>query len=334
MHHVRQPNPTRCKAGVICWGSILNHPSPSPGRSHWGALGLLFVGTIFVSLITTFASLAYQGGATPMLLVWSRFTALMIVLGLILKAARVSFKLPKRNMRATLWIALCLMAMSVGYLSSVAYIKVSLAVILLYTYPLLVAVFAALSGRERISPLRALLLVTAFLGLVIALGQDIGLQLDLGGIAFDAGQMTLDWRGAAFALIASLGVAAFVTWGGAYLDDVDSRVVNFWAQLWMIGLATVYVTIVGGVFLPETGLGWLGYLGATGCYVTAMICWFGSMKTLSPTETAMTLNLEPAISLVAATLVLGEATSPQQWIGTLILLISIIFSSVTGRHKK
>ncbi len=261
MHHVRQPNPTRCKAGVICWGSILNHPSPSPGRSHWGALGLLFVGTIFVSLITTFASLAYQGGATPMLLVWSRFTALMIVLGLILKAARVSFKLPKRNMRATLWIALCLMAMSVGYLSSVAYIKVSLAVILLYTYPLLVAVFAALSGRERISPLRALLLVTAFLGLVIALGQDIGLQLDLGGIAFDAGQMTLDWRGAAFALIASLGVAAFVTWGGAYLDDVDSRVVNFWAQLWMIGLATVYVTIVGGVFLPETGLGWLGYLG-------------------------------------------------------------------------
>lgn len=269
-----------------------------------------------------------------MLLVWSRFSALVIALGIILKFAAVTLRLPKRNMRATFWIAICLMMMSVGYLSSIAYIKVSLAVILLYTYPLLVAVLAALSGREKISPMRALLLMTAFAGLVIALGRDIGLTVDLSGLAFDSSQISLDWRGAALALLASLGVAAFVTWGGAYLDGVDSRVMNFWANLWMIALATLYVGIVGGVVLPATGLGWVGYLGATGCYVTAMICWFGSMKTLSPTETAMTLNLEPAISLVAATVVLGEATSAQQWIGTLILLISIIFSSVSSRHKK
>ncbi|WP_374650470.1 DMT family transporter [Dongia sp.] len=306
----------------------------STPRGHWAALGLLLVGTIFVSLITTFASLAYQDGATPMLLVWSRFTALVMALGIILKLSGGTFRLPKRNFRATFWIAICLMMMSVGYLSSVAFIKVSLAVILLYTYPLLVAVFAALSGRERIGPMRALLLVAAFAGLVIALGRDIGLTVDLAGIAFDSSQISLDWRGAALALVASLGVAGFITWGGAYLDGVDSRVMNFWANLWMIGLATLYVSLVGGAALPASGMGWIGYLGATACYVMAMICWFASMKTLSPTETAMTLNLEPAISLVAATVVLGEASSAQQWIGTIILLISIIFSSVAGRHKK
>lgn len=315
-------------------GDILSTSSLSTPRGHWAALGLLLIGTVFVSLITTFASLAYSGGATPMLLVWSRFTALALTLFLILKAGGGTFRLPKRNFRATFWIAICLMMMSVGYLSSVAFIKVSLAVILLYTYPLLVAIFAALSGRERISPLRALLLVTAFAGLVVALGRDIGLSVDLGGIAFDPSQISLDWRGAALALIASLGVAGFVTWGGAYLDGVDSRVMNFWANLWMIGLATLYVAIIGGVSLPGTPMGWVGYGGATACYVTAMICWFASMKTLSPTETAMTLNLEPAISLVAATVILSEATSAQQWIGTVILLISIILSSLTGRHKK
>jgi drug/metabolite transporter (DMT)-like permease len=315
-------------------GTILNTQQHQTPRGHWAALGLLLVGTVFVSLITTFASLAYGGGATPMLLVWSRFTALSLTLFVVLKAGGGTFRLPKRNFRATFWIAICLMMMSVGYLSSVAFIKVSLAVILLYTYPLLVAVFAALSGRERISPLRGLLLVTAFVGLVVALGRDIGLTVDLGGVAFDPSQISLDWRGAALALIASLGVAGFVTWGGAYLDGVDSRVMNFWANLWMIGLATLYVAVIGGVALPGTPMGWVGYLGATACYVTAMICWFASMKTLSPTETAMTLNLEPAISLVAATVILSEATSAQQWIGTIILLISIIFSSLTGRHKK
>jgi drug/metabolite transporter (DMT)-like permease len=302
------------------------------GRKRWMALLVLLVGTIFVSLITTFASLAYQGGATPMTLVWSRFIGLVLVLGIILKMSRVQFHLPKRNMRATFWIAICLLMMSAGYLSSVAYIKVSLAVIILYTYPLLVAVFAALSGRERLSPLRAGLLILAFLGLVIALGQDLGLSLSPFG--FESAAITLDWRGAGLALIASLGVAGFVTWGGAYLNDVDSRVVNFWANLWMILMVAIFVVLNGGLSLPTTGVGWVGYAGATFCYITAMVCWFGSMKTLSPTETAMTLNLEPAISLVAASLVLGEDTSTQQWIGTLVLLSAIILSSVFGgRHK-
>lgn len=302
------------------------------GRKRWMALLVLLIGTIFVSLITTFASLAYQGGATPMTLVWSRFIGLVLVLGIILKLSRVQLHLPKRNMRATFWIAICLLMMSAGYLSSVAYIKVSLAVIILYTYPLLVAVFAALSGRERLSPLRAGLLVLAFIGLVVALGQDLGLTLS--PLGFDSAAITLDWRGAGLALIASLGVAGFVTWGGAYLNDVDSRVVNFWANLWMILMVAIFVVLNGGLSLPTTGVGWVGYAGATFCYITAMVCWFGSMKTLSPTETAMTLNLEPAISLVAASLVLGEDTSTQQWVGTLVLLSAIILSSVFGgRHK-
>lgn len=312
----------------------MSHPSGEAGRKRWGALGVLLVGTIFVSLITTFASLAYAGGATPMTLVLSRFVGLVLVLGVILRLSRVSFHLPRRNMRATFWIAICLLMMSAGYLGSVAYIKVSLAVIILYTYPLLVAVFAALSGRERLTPLRVVLLLLAFAGLIIALGQDIGLTLAPGAIGFDAGAITLDWRGALLALIASFGVAAFVTWAGAYLNDVDSRVVNLWANLWMILLVAIFVILQGGITLPGTGIGWVGYAGATLCYVAAMVCWFGAMKTLSPTETAMTLNLEPAISLVAASLVLGEATSVQQWIGTLVLLTAIILSSVLGgRHK-
>jgi drug/metabolite transporter (DMT)-like permease len=312
----------------------VSHPSGEAGRKRWGALGVLLVGTIFVSLITTFASLAYVGGATPMTLVWSRFIGLVLVLGVILRLSGASFHLPRRNMRATFWIAICLLMMSAGYLGSVAYIKVSLAVIILYTYPLLVALFAALSGRERLTPLRVVLLLLAFAGLIIALGQDIGLTLASDAIGFDAGAITLDWRGALLALMASFGVAAFVTWGGAYLNDVDSRVVNFWANLWMILLVAIFVILQGGITLPGTGLGWVGYAGATLCYVTAMVCWFGAMKTLSPTETAMTLNLEPAISLVAASVVLGEATTIQQWVGTLVLLTAIILSSVLGGRTK
>lgn len=301
-------------------------------RQRWRALGVLLLGTVFVSLITTFASLAYAGGATPMTLVWTRFIGLVLVLGLILKLSGAHFNLPLRNMRATFWIAICLLMMSAGYLSSVAYIKVSLAVIILYTYPLLVAIFVTLSGRERLSPLRAVLLLVAFCGLLVALGQDLGLTLM--PFSFDSAAITIDWRGAALALVAALGLAVFITWAGPYLNDVESRIVNFWANLWMILMVAIFVALNGGISLPVSGIGWVGYVAATLCYIAAMVCWFASMKILRPTETAMTLNLEPAISLIAASVILGEATSPQQWIGTLVLLGAIVVSSLSGnRHN-
>lgn len=304
------------------------------GRRRWAALGILLIGTVFVSLITTFASLAYHGGANPATLVWSRFVGLVLVLGCLLGLTGVTFRLPKANFRATLWIGLCLLMMSAGYLASVSYIKVSLAVILLYTYPLLVAVFSAFSGRERLSPIRAVLLVVAFLGLVIALGRDIGIDLTPGAMALDPAAITLDWRGAVSALIAAFGVASLITWCGPFLENVDSRVMNFWANLWLIALMSGFVLVTGKFALPATGLGWFGYAAATLCYVAAMVCWFSSFKVLSPTDAAMTLNLEPAISLVAASIILGETTSVQQWVGTLVLLVAIILSSVLGgRHR-
>lgn len=303
-------------------------------HNRWIALVILLTGTFLISLITTFASLAYHANASPMLLILSRFTALVITLAIILRICGTSFTLPTRSFRATFWIAGCLMMMSVGYLSAVLYIKVSLAVVLLYTYPLLVAVFAAISGRERIHPVRAVMLICAFIGLVIALGEDLGLPLGANVISLDFGNIGIDLRGAALALMAAIGIATFITWGGTYLDAVDSRVMNFWVNLWMAGLAAFYVIFIGGVSLPQTTLGWIGYGGATGCYVAAMICCFTAMKILSPTETATILNLEPAISLTAATVILREPTTLQQWIGTSILLISIIFLGIMARRLK
>jgi drug/metabolite transporter (DMT)-like permease len=308
-------------------GPVLTNPQSISVRRRWRAIGLLLVGTFFVSLISVFASLAYRGGAAPLTLVLARSGTLVLVLGLILGLSRGSLRLPRRNFRATFWISICLLMMSVGYLGSVAFINVNIAVLLLYTYPLLVAVFSILSGRERVSMARGALLVLAFLGLVIALGKDIGLDLGPAGMAVDPSELSLDPRGVALALTASLGLAVFITWGGPSIEGADAKAMNLWPNLWIVGMVAAYLLAMGGFSLPRTGLGWIGFVGAVGCYVMAMLCWFKAMPLLTPTETAMTLNLEPAISFVAASLVLGEESSLQRWIGTIILLIAIGFST-------
>ena len=211
---------------------------------------------MFFSLITTFCKVAYQAGATPLALAWVRFAAFILLIGCYQLARRRPFRLPRRNLIASLPMAVGMMMMSIGYLSSVVYIKVSLAVVLLYSFPLMVGVLATVSGRERIQPVRALALVVAFAGLTLAVGLE----------------------------------------GGA--------------------------------------LGWIGLGGATLCYVLGFVLLFAAMKLLPPSQTAVMMNIEPIVSITAATLLLGEVTRPVQWIGILIMLAALCFSALRGARPK
>ena len=96
-------------------------------------------------------------------------------------------------------MAALLMVMSAGYLGAVAYIPVSLAALIFYTFPFYVAVLASLTGREPMTRTKAAALVVAFAGLILALGP-----------SFDE----LNWRGIACGVAGSLAMGTAVTFGG------------------------------------------------------------------------------------------------------------------------
>lgn len=274
---------------------------------------------VFFSLITTFSKLAYNGGATPLALTWIRFAAFVALIGAYQVIRGGSFRLPRRNMLATLPMAVGMMMMSVGYLSSVVYIKVSLAVILLYSFPLMVGVLATASGRERIRLTKALALLVAFAGLVLAVGLDAA---------------SLDWRGVALALIAALGVAGTMTFGGPYLEGVDTFAVNVWTNVWMLIAMAAYLPIFGGAVVPTGVEGWIGLFGATLCYILGFVLMFAALKLLPPSQTAVMMNIEPVVSILAAVFVLGETIAPLQWMGVAIMLAALCFSAVAGIRRR
>ncbi len=209
---------------------------------------LILLCAVFFSLITTFSRFAYDAGANPLTLVEARSAAFVIVIGAFQLLARRSFALPRRTLIATFPMSIGIMAMSIGYLSSVTFIKVSLAVVLLYSFPLMVGILAAVSGRERIALPKALALLVAFGGLVMA----IGLETE-----------SVDWRGVALVLLAALGIAGNLTFTGPYLAGVDSLTVNVWNNFWGAAALGAYLALSGGVSLPATELGWAA-LGGVG----------------------------------------------------------------------
>ena len=65
-------------------------------------------------MITTFAHLAYDGGAVPQLLVLGRFAGFSLIVGAFFLATRRSPRLPARNFKASIVMAVPMMMMSVG----------------------------------------------------------------------------------------------------------------------------------------------------------------------------------------------------------------------------
>jgi drug/metabolite transporter (DMT)-like permease len=280
---------------------------------------LILLCAAFFSLITTFSRLAYDAGANPLTLVEARSAAFVIVIGAFQLLARRSFALPRRTLIATFPMSIGIMAMSIGYLSSVYFIKVSLAVVLLYSFPLLVGILAAVSGRERIALPKAVALLVAFGGLVMA----IGLETE-----------SVDWRGVALVLLAALGIAGNLTFTGPYLEGVDSLTVNVWNNFWGAAALGAYLALSGGVALPATGIGWAALGAVVGCYILGLALMFGALKYLPPSQAAVMLNLEPVISIIVAGLLLGEVTHLLQWLGVLIMLGALCFSALRGAKSE
>ena len=122
------------------------------------------------AFITPFSRISYDSGSTPLTIVTLRTGAFVLVALAMLLARRQKLRLSRHGLLNSLWLSLTAYGMSVGYLSSVAFIPVSLAVLILYTSPLLAGLMSAVTGRERLTLGKSAAIVLAFIGLAVAIG--------------------------------------------------------------------------------------------------------------------------------------------------------------------
>jgi drug/metabolite transporter (DMT)-like permease len=282
-------------------------------------LGVTLLAALFVSLVTTFARIAYDSGSNPATQVFLRSLCMMLALGALQLALGRRIMLPRRTIVTTIGFGICILVMSFGYLSSVFYISVSLAVLLLYTYPLMVGIASPLIGRERMTWMKALCLIGAFGGLVVASSGGFG---------------TLDWRGIAFALAAAGSISLIALFGGAAMSRAHPFVMNAWMNLWVVLAVGLYLAISGGPHFPQTTVGWLATLAVCVCYTLGILFLFLGLMLISPAQSALTMNLEPLFSTLAAILLLHEKVALQQWIGMAMLLIFLGVSTLAGIARR
>ncbi|MDH5354691.1 MAG: DMT family transporter [Gammaproteobacteria bacterium] len=278
--------------------------------------GVLFalVTAIFLGSITTQAKLYYAEGGNAMTLMLARFFISTLVFGLAVFLRREAFNIARSERSGVFSVGLVWSAAMVFYLLSVESMSVSLAVLILYAYPLVVLLYSIITGNLQPSLRLVLLFLAAFSGLYLALST---------------GTIKLDYKGLIFAVLASLGAAFTFIKGAKVAPLLKPLVMTFWINL--IGLVMIVPLVISSFTLSTSSTGHRALAIATVFYVIAILCQFQALARLPATMAALILNLEPVVSILLAVIILKEHLDPLQWLGVALVITVLIVSIRIGK---
>ena len=148
---------------------MVNHSkSPAANPLLVGSV-LALVSAITFALNMVLAGMSYQHGANIHALNLSRAGLFFGCLAIYIVATRTPLTLPPRIRVSAILVGGLLCGEMYVLLGAIQTIQVALAVLIFYTYPMLVAMIHWITGKERFSPIALLLLVCGFSGLVFVL---------------------------------------------------------------------------------------------------------------------------------------------------------------------
>jgi len=199
--------------------------------------------------------------------------------------------------------------------------------LMLATVPVWSALLARLSGQER--------LVTR---------QIIGLVLATGGVAVAVAERGLDWQGHGAALVGD-GLILMAALCGAAYGVLVKRISGRYSAL----TVTTYAMLIGALVLLPAALGeglatavvdldgqtlmLVLFLGVLGGAVLWYLYGF-ALSTLTPTQAAVYVNLNPLAAMILATVLLGERVTGPMLLGFAMVLAGVVLMNWPKRAPR
>ena len=258
---------------------------------------------------STAAKLAYDGGTNPLTFLTLRSVLAAILVLVIILANRRSLRMPLGRRLAAFAIGGILAIYSYGTLGSIQFIPVALAILILYTFPLLTSIYTWVSGRERPTVRSAGALLIAFFGLILA--------LDIRGGA-------LHPAGVGLAAMAAVGLTTVIILNNRLVGEGDSQPITFHMMLSASVVFALVTWIVGDYALPHTPSGWAGFVIGPSAYAAAIVTVFVAISLAGPAPAAMSMNVEPVASLAFGFLILGQALNGLQIFGAALVIAAVL----------
>jgi drug/metabolite transporter (DMT)-like permease len=275
----------------------------------WLGIAVALAAGASYAVANTSANLAYQGGSNAMTVAATRFLVPAVALFVWLRLGGVSLQLPKRDTFIALLLGLVTALYTWALLRSFNALPFALAVLTFYLFPLIAAALIAALGWERFVWRTGAAIVLALIGLALALDVRGG---------------NLNAAGIVQALLAAVGLAVVIAVSSRMFGTGDARPLTFYMAAGACALLLVLCAASGEFALPQTALGWVGFIASSVVYGFAMIAFFIAVSMIGPVRTSLLSYADAVISAGLGVVVLGQALTLVQVVGIALVVVALV----------
>ena len=271
-------------------------------------IGYTLLSGVGVVILPTTAKLAYNSGSDTITVAFSRGVVATLILLLTVLALKQAIKLPRHLLGASFVAGISGVCFVYGMYHAIAYINISLAVLILYLYPIVLAIYEHFRGRTLLRGIHWLCCLFACIGLSLILG-----------VEFD----NISLIGVVFAVIAMLASVVITLSNMPVAKATGSLVSNLYMSLWGAIIFALILFVFGEFKSPGSSLGWAA-LGTNGvAYCISWVAFFSGARILGVTRASMITLIDPPMAALFAWLIFNESFTLPQWAGFVIVLIAL-----------
>lgn len=284
------------------------------------ASGLLFAlgSASLYGLNIVYARLASFSGASGASIVVYRVFLMLALVAAIAVLARHSLKVVREERGSLVLLAFATTFVGICYLSSVAFIPVSMAAVVFYTFPILIVLASPFVEKTPLTLALLGVVAAATLGVVLVVGP-----------AFKS----LDWRGLALAFGASIAAATqFFAATRCRRTGVVARL--FWVHLLVLPTAVIVSLLSGQLSSPAIlALAPFAVAATIGCYLFGSALQFLALSRIAAVVAGIVYCTEPVVAAAASAFILGEVLSPLQIAGGALVLSAIVANVLLEQRR-
>ena len=279
-----------------------------PIQSNAVGVSFVLLSGLGVVFLPTTAKFAYLDGSNVLTVAVARGLVAVTLLGLVVACMSLSFRLPRELLRTSLVAGIAQAFFVFGVLAAITSINISLALLILYLFPIVLAIHQHRQGVIRLQTAQWLSALVAVAGLALILAVRFE-QINLSGILL--------------ALMAMLATVVITITNHRVTATVGSLVSNFHMSLWSLFIFSLLLLLAGEYAEPQTTFGWIALAGNGVAYCVAWVSFFAGARILGATRASMLTLIEPPAAAFGAWFLFGETYTALQWAGFVVVLMAL-----------
>ena len=278
----------------------------------FGVIFALVAGILF-GLIGPTTKIAYNAGASLGLAIFLRYAIASIIILPFVPYQKNLISNYKINFKYFLSIAIGSIFLTLGLLTSVIFIEVSLTILIFCLYPIYVLIYSIIIDKEKILVSVKILFLITFFGIIMVLGPSF---------------KVINLLGILLAIVASLGATSMIIINQKMsLKNISPIPINIFINVFNTLFFFIILKIFFSLSFSFSVNIYILILIPSICYSFALLSQLIAIPKIGQSYTALFLNLEPVVGVLGAVFLLKENLENYQIAGAFIVIVSLLSAS-------